>query len=342
MFAHFNNIINADYNDSISDYGYGPTIYELYHKLAIGDKNLNLDRFLTPVEIMTQAGKYFAKGFSAIDLEQTKFLFNSGVVGYFIDGTYNAFSMVNNSNFKVDVIPLPLLGPNARYRDLGRMTEVGGGGSGRFGIPKNVKDIDLALDFLKFITSYRISQLTMVRHSKWGSPLKRMDYRAAFSPEISAMCHCPNKKNMTQEQIDEEVDLLEKCRPYEGKGYTSITQIYSIGGKTMKEHILTLENLIINQPEDPKKIFWNTILSKRHRLLQELDEVVITERRTLWNLDGMRTTFAVAGLEAVSAKDKKAYEERYKLNMEGMMNRYHQLDSLLQAIDDIPNLKEIE
>ena len=169
-----------------------------------------------------------------------------------------------------------------------------------------------------------------------------MDYRAAFSPEISAMCHCPNKKNMTQEQIDEEVDLLEKCRPYEGKGYTSITQIYSICGKTMKEHILTLENLIINQPEDPKKIFWNTILSKRHRLLQELDEVVITERRTLWNLDGMRTTFAVAGLEAVSAKDKKAYEERYKLNMEGMMNRYHQLDSLLQAIDDIPNLKEIE
>ncbi len=304
--SHFNNIINADYNDTLSDYGYGPTIYEVFHKLAIGDKNINLDRFLTPAEVVAQVGKYFAKGFPAIDLEQTKFLFNSGTVGYFIDGTYNAFSMVNNSNFKVDVIPLPLLGPNGKYRDLGRMTEVGGGLGGRFGIPKGSKDINLALDFLKFITSYKMSQLTMIRHSKWMSPLKRVNYREAFGPEISAMCHCPNKKQMTQKEIDEEVTLLEKCRPFEGAGYTGITNIYSIGGKTQKEHVLTLEDIIINQPEDPKKAFWNSILSKRHRLLQELDETIISEKRTLWNLDGMRTTFAITGLDSLSPQDRKA------------------------------------
>ena len=135
-------------------------------------------------------GKYFAKGFPSIDLEQTKFLFSSGTV-FFIDGTYNAFSMVNNSKFKVDVIPLPALGRGFKWKDLGRMTEVGSGIGGRFGVPKNAKDIDLAIDFLKFITSYKISQLTMIRHCKWGSPLKRVDYREAFGPEISSMCHCP-------------------------------------------------------------------------------------------------------------------------------------------------------
>ena len=77
-------------------------------------------------------------------------------------------------------------------------------------------------------------------------------------------------------------------------------------------------------------------------MLQELDETVIAERRTHWNLDGMRTAFAVAELGAASAKEKKTYDERYKLNMEGLVNRYRQLDSLLQAIEDIPKLKEIE
>ena len=342
IFTHFNNIINADYNDSVSDYGYGPTIYEIYHKLAIGDKNIDLDRFLAPVEIVAEVGKYFAKGFSAIDLEQTKFLFNSGTVGFFIDGTYNAFSMVNNSDFRVDIIPLPLIGPNGKYRDLGRMTEVGGGVGGRFGIPKNARDIELALDFLQFITSYKISQLTMVRHSKWGSPLKQVNYREAFGPEISAMCHCKNKKEMTKKQIEEEVSLLEKCRPYEGLGYTGIANIYAIGGKTQKDHVLTLEDIIIHQPENPKKFFWNSILSRRHDLLQELDETIISEKRTLWNLDGMRATFAVAELQTASPQEKEAYDNRYKLNMEGMINRFQQLETLYQVIEDIPNLKEIE
>ena len=342
IFTHFNNIINADYNDSISDYGYGPTIYEIYHKLAIGDKNIDLDRFLAPVEIVAEVGKYFAKGFSAIDLEQTKFLFNSGTVGFFIDGTYNAFSMVNNSDFRVDIIPLPLIGPNGKYRDLGRMTEVGGGAGGRFGIPKNARDIELALDFLQFITSYKISQLTMVRHSKWGSPLKQVNYREAFGPEISAMCHCKNKKEMTKKEIEKEVTLLEKCRPYEGLGYTGIANIYAIGGKTQKDHVLTLEDIIIHQPENPKKFFWNSILSRRHDLLQELDETIISEKRTLWNLDGMRATFAVAELQTASPQEKEAYDNRYKLNMEGMINRFQQLETLYQVIEDIPNLKEIE
>ena len=56
----------------------------------------------------------------------------------------------------------------------------------------------------------------------------------------------------------------------------------------------------------------------------------------------MRATFAVAELDTGSAEEKKAYDDRYKLNMEGMTNRFQQLDTLFQVIEDIPNLKEIE
>ena len=313
----------------------------MIHKLANGDKSVDLNRLLAPAELTVLVGKYFAKGFPAIDLEQTKFLFSSGTVGYFIDGTYNAFSMVNNSKFKVDVIPLPVIGDGFEYQDLGRMTEIGSGIGGRFGIPKAAKDIDLAIDFLKYITSYKISQLTMIRHSKWGSPLKRVDYREAFGPEISAMCHCPNKGKMTQAQIDEEVALLEKCRPFEGAGYTGIGLITQIGGKTQKDMTLVLEDLIINQPENPKKEYWNAFLSKRKQLLNELNESIIYDKRTSWNLDGMRTAFAIGELGAVSPSEKKTYNTRYKLNQEGLISRFKNLTDLDTLTKDILNLKEI-
>ena len=62
----------------------------------------------------------------------------------------------------------------------------------------------------------------------------------------------------------------------------------------------------------------------------------------MWNLDGMRATFAVAELQTASPQEKEAYDNRYKLNMEGMINRFQQLETLYQVIEDIPNLKEIE
>ncbi len=286
-------------------------------------------------------GKYFAKGFPSIDLEQTKFLFSSGTVAFFIDGTYNAFSMVNNSKFKVDVIPLPALGRGFKWKDLGRMTEVGSGIGGRFGVPKNAKDIDLAIDFLKFITSYKISQLTMIRHCKWGSPLKRVDYREAFGPEISSMCHCPGKADMTPAQIKEAVALLEKCRPYEGAGHTGIPMLTHIGGRTEKDMLLVLEDLIINQPENPEKEFWNAFLGKRNQISNDLDEAIVSEKRTLHELDAMRTAFAIGELGAVSSEEREACNTRYKLNQEGLISRFKNLEDLQNLQKDIFKLKEI-
>ena len=286
-------------------------------------------------------GKYFAKGFPSIDLEQTKFLFSSGTVAFFIDGTYNAFSMVNNSKFKIDVIPLPALGRDFKWKDLGRMTEVGSGIGGRFGVPKNAKDIDLAIDFLKFITSYKISQLTMIRHCKWGSPLKRVDYREAFGPEISSMCHCPGKADMTPAQIEEAVALLEKCRPYEGAGHTGIPMLTHIGGRTEKDMLLVLEDLIINQPEDPEKEFWNAFLGKRNQISNDLDEAIVSEKRTLHELDAMRTAFAIGELGAVSSEEREACNTRYKLNQEGLISRFKNLEDLQNLQKDIFKLKEI-
>ncbi len=338
---HFNNLINADYNDFLSDYEYGIGNTELVRKFANGDKRVDLNRFLAPAGLTVKIGKYFAKGFPSIDLEQTKFLFSSGTVAFFIDGTYNAFSMVNNSKFKVDVIPLPALGRGFKWKDLGRMTEVGSGIGGRFGVPKNAKDIDLAIDFLKFITSYKISQLTMIRHCKWGSPLKRVDYLEAFGPEISSMCHCPGKADMTPAQIEEAVALLEKCRPYEGAGHTGIPMLTHIGGRTEKDMLLVLEDLIINQPENPEKEFWNAFLGKRNQISNDLDEAIVSEKRTLHELDAMRTAFAIGELGAVSSEEREACNTRYKLNQEGLISRFKNLEDLQNLQKDIFKLKEI-
>lgn len=43
---HFNNLINADYNDFLSDYEYGIGNTELVRKFANGDKRVDLNRFL--------------------------------------------------------------------------------------------------------------------------------------------------------------------------------------------------------------------------------------------------------------------------------------------------------
>ncbi len=348
---HYNDQINASYNDSISDYAYGTSNYEIYKRIAEKDPRVDLDRFLQPVEITTAIGRYFAKGFSAIDLEQTKFLFNSGNVAFFIDGTWNAFSMVNNSNFKVDVIPIPSIGKKpglisvpgiregAKYNYLGRMTEVGGGLGGLFGIPKSTKHPELALDFLHFITSYRISQLTMIRHSKWLSPLKKVDYAEAFNDEIGKMCHCKNNsvKTLSPAEKKEQVELLQKCRPYEGSGYSNITTINSIGSKTVKDNILTLETMIIEQPKNPKQIFWNTIVNRVPDALREIEETIITEKRTHWNNDGIRTAFTIGALV-----DKKTYENRIRLTMEGMVGRVKMLDDLLEVPSNLRKLEEIK
>ena len=104
---------------------------------------------------------------------------------------------------------------------------------------------------------------------------------------------------------------------------------------------LVLEDLIINQPENPKKEYWNMFLSKRKQLLNELNESIIYDKRTSWNLDGMRTAFAIGELGAVSPSEKKAYNIRYKLNQEGMISRFKNLADLDTLIKDIFNLKEI-
>ena len=169
--------------------------------------------------------------------------------------------------------------------------------------------------------------------------MKKVDYAEAFNDEIGKMCHCRNNsvKNLSPAEKKEQVDLLQKCRPYEGSGYSNITTINSIGSKTMKDNILTLESMIIEQPENPKQIFWNTIVSRTPDAIREIDETIITEKRTHWNNDGIRTAFTIGAL-----MDKKTYENRIRLTMEGMVGRVKMLDDLLEVPSNLKKLEEIK
>ncbi len=57
--------------------------------------------------------------------------------------------------------------------------------------------------------------------------------------------------------------------------------------------LLVLEDLIINQPENPEKEFWNAFLGKRNQISNDLDEAIVSEKRTLHELDGPLQSFFI-------------------------------------------------
>jgi len=73
------------------------------------------DRFLAVVDLIRELGQYFGEGFTSLDMEQARYLFFSGLVGFLPAGSYAANSIINNSPFEVEVLPIPPLGYKHKY-----------------------------------------------------------------------------------------------------------------------------------------------------------------------------------------------------------------------------------
>lgn len=314
LFNDYNSQLNADLADSGSPYGHGVSTGELFRQVNAGE--LDKKRLLQPVEVVTEVGRYFADGFPAIDLEQTKYLFFSGNVGFFIDGTWNAFSMINNAPFRVGVIQVPMLdkGNPLGARAFGRITELGSGIGGRFGIPKKTKHFDLALDFLRFLTSWKVNQLVMVEHSKWMSPLKAVEYKG----------------------------IMKSFEPITNTSYVAITSPFGATGALSSRLVLQrLENAIIRQPEDPKQFFWDDFLNVRPQLIDEIEEANFGVLRTLWSMDGTRSALAVGiDITAPGSQGNDLYRMRSNINLEGIVSRFRAIDNNVETIVELEKLEE--
>jgi len=314
LFGDYNSQLNADLADSGSRYGYGAAVGELFRQINAGE--LDKKRLLQPVEVVTEVGRYFADGFPAIDLEQTKYLFFSGNVGFFIDGTWNAFSMINNAPFRVGVIQVPVLdkGHPLGGRAFGRLSELGSGIGGRFGIPRKTKNFDLALDFLRFLTSWKVNQLVMVEHCRWMSPLKKVEYSG----------------------------IMKSFEPVTNTSYVGVTSPFGATGTLSNRLLLQrLENVVIRQPQDPKRFFWDDFLSVRPQLIDEIEESNSGVQRTLWSMDGTRSSLAVGlNITAPGSRENDLYRMRSNINLEGIVSRFKAIDGNNETIDEMKKLEE--
>lgn len=309
LLSIYNSQMNANLSDTSSLYGYGVTPAEIFRQINSGE--LEIEKLLRPYELINEIGQYFAEGFSAIDLEQTKYLFSSGNVCYFIDGTYNAWSLVNNSAFKVAVIKIPTLdsGHPLGREALGAISELGAGIGGKFGITKKSRHQDIALDFLMFITSHKISRMTMVEHCKWMSPLKHIQYEG----------------------------LMKTFAPVSRSSYIPIAIPFDLGIYSRRRNLQRTEHNIIHKARTPGRNFWNDFLDDRALIIDELRENTYGIQRNLWVMDATNSALSY-GLKTAPNDDFLKF--RANINMEGIIGRWQTLDNQLLTIEELAKMRK--
>jgi raffinose/stachyose/melibiose transport system substrate-binding protein len=312
LLGYYQSQINADLNDTLPEFCTDATATDILKALQEG--KISKERQLAAINIVAEIGKYFCDGFPSTDLEQTKFLFFAGNVGFFPEGTWNAFSMINNSPFEVEIIDVPVIGPDHKYSKyfVGRPSEQGVGVGGLFGIPKAAKHFDLAFEFLQFITSWKINQMTMVEHSKWLAAVKKVKYSG----------------------------IMEKMQPLPGSRRSNIGFYFGFGTKSWKEIYETLETLIINKVADPQEYFWKDFISRIPDMHDEMIEMIENEKRNMINIETIRSASAL-GLKQreLSPADASRLQISSQMNFENLISRYKSTRNIILTDQLLGNMK---
>jgi ABC-type glycerol-3-phosphate transport system substrate-binding protein len=312
LFKQYFSQLNGNLCDEPSLFGSSkPGTPELLSWIAQG--KIDRKRMFEAVDLTCELGRYFCEGFSSIDLEQTKFLFFSGNVGFFPEGTWNAWSMVNNSPFEVGVINIPVIGPGNRYFSdfTGRTSELGVDIGGRFGITKASKNPDLALDFLRFLKSYRINQLTMMDYCKWPPAVIKAEYKG----------------------------LLEKFKPEEGDARLPLNPPFFIDKKSETKMLESLERIIVNHYPEPGKYFWSQFIDNMPYMISEASEAENSSERQFFELSAQCDGATVGLLDQAIDKESCRIRERgLQMDLENLVDRIRQRYLLKRGLDAMKEL----
>ncbi|MBN2241853.1 MAG: extracellular solute-binding protein [Acidobacteria bacterium] len=103
----------------------------------------------------------FSPGFMGQDRMEAAFNFVMGRAGMIASGSWDAMSLFAQAQFDVGIMDFPLPAEGERWSEFiaGRVNEAGAGGGGLYGIFKLGKNQELAIDFLRFITSQPANQI---------------------------------------------------------------------------------------------------------------------------------------------------------------------------------------
>ena len=309
----YNSQICAPLTEDASPFGGTLSISEIFRRVNEG--TLDKERLLAPLELVCELGQYFADGFSAIDLEQTKYLFSQGNIGFFVDGTYNAWSIVNNSPFEVKVARIPML--DSRH-PLGKhavgVSEAGHGAAGTFGVTKKSRNPKLALDFLQYLSSWRVNQEMIVGSCKWMSALKKVRYHG----------------------------LMKQLAPETEAEYKPTPVFFSTGPKTHRAMIAAVERCIIQPPENLTAYLWNDYLRNRPMVLEELRNTRYTALQNLSDQEAIRSSLAVyRNFLDPTPEMQLLAEMRSGSNLEAVVGRIRALDESLLLEQEISKLQEV-
>lgn len=311
LFRYYFSQMTGNLNDAYSRFGGRVSVAGVLEQMNTNPQIR--ERVLAVIDVIQEIGRNFGVGFTAMDLEQTKFLFYSGTMGFFPEGTWNAWSMVNNSPFEVAIIPIPPLGHTHKYSKYftGKITEAGVRVGGKIGIPKATKHFDLALEFLQFFTSYEINQMAMMDYTKWPPAVKHAEYKGilkAFQPQMEGNLSVPT--------------------PFSRWGQTS-----------HRKYLECLEQIITNDIDNPGRYFLDTFKKNKDILRDEGAEYVKGYYRSQMDTERYRSQFSV-GLLRGDLTSQQADTLRLRLTITSQSAGGHTVGHLTslryyQQIDDM-------
>lgn len=157
---------------------------------------VDLDRFFAPGLLLQEMGGLVDASYDTRAREQITFLFYDNRLGFYLTGSWEANSLVQNAPFEVGISQLPSVDHNHKLSKwfTGPVSEAGAHPMGPFGITKATKHPELTLDLLHYMTSYEINQMVMyermwlpaVRDATYPGLLQNLKPRLAGNPEIQA------------------------------------------------------------------------------------------------------------------------------------------------------------
>ena len=263
LFGRYFSQFNCDYNDKFAIFG-DATMSTQEKLIAMGNDQLDMKRMLIPLRMLREIGQYFSDGFTTADESQTKFLFFTGNVGFFVDGTWAAWTMVNNTPFKVAIATVPHVSSDSKYHDafVGRSYESSVGVSGRFGITRAGRNPALALEFLQFLTSWKMNQKTMMEFCRWPSVVIKSEYKGVL-------------KNMAPEQ---------------GDSRRAITVPFCFAGNSATAMLEAVESIIVKKSQEPEKEFLESFKKNLPVIKGEIQNLKDNQERQFFDIEGNRNT----------------------------------------------------
>ncbi len=148
FYANYEDILDLNRDGNIS----GIEVY-----LGLKDGKLHWDDAINKAyfELVHEISQYCQKGFVAVGREQRMFLFVQGKAGMMASGSWDAESIFRQAKFRVGICDFPMPARNERYGKyvLGKLSEAGTGTGAGYGICRYSKHKDIAIDFLRFLTS---------------------------------------------------------------------------------------------------------------------------------------------------------------------------------------------